>query len=472
MNKSTGIFIFLVILVTFSTLDSTAQKLVILHDFIKEKSDYYKIRSNGDTVVLRKPGFNAKGNITLVITNYNPFYWVSTVEKMEEAKEEENLNKIFNPLGLLKQMGGGMIEQFVQMTQVGGSRGASRISRVYIQYKANYNELSKMVTTLNQYHAAVAKLTELKYNVADPTGNIKRKATEVFTGVTGVEPTETDSALSKSRELDARYDYLKYSLDTLYRTFRSNLYSTGEEMDDAEKELWLNIKAEMESYYQPRIAALELKQPPNPFGDEMGKITSLYKDISNTKFEFHYQVNANSNISSLRVMSTASPEVASSRDTIARFIAIKRKGGVRLTNSFGICFASASEKEYFVGKDSIVGSNRANLFTPLLSSFVHFYARNNNSLKWGGNVGVGIALSGEEKGVAFLGGLSAIFGRRDELIVSLGAVGTKVKQLSNGWKVGDRVSAPNNFSLPTQSYYRIGGFVGFTFNVSALTNKR
>jgi len=455
------------------TVCASSQNLIVHHDFLKEKSEYRKVKKNGDTTLLRKNGFRGKGNITLVISNYNPFYWVSTVEKIEEPKEESNLIKLFNPLGLLKQIGGGAIDQFMQMSQVAGSRGSTKMSRVFVQYKANYNEIVKMLTTMNQYHLAEQKLVALKYNITDPSDEIKQKASDVLITTSGIGSIELDSAINKARELDARYEYLKYSLDTLYRSFITAYHSEETTaLDETEKEFWNNIRVDLENYYQPKLATLDNQQTKTPFTNEVSKITALYKEISGTTFEYRYQLTGNKDVSALRVLSSPATGLSAKADTIARVIPVRRKTGLRLTNSFGISFSAFNEKEYFVGQDSIVGSTQANLFTPTLSSFVHFYAANTGNIKWGGNVGVGISLTSTEKGISFLGGLSAIFGRRDELIISFGAVGAKVNQLTNGWKTGDHVSNPGNFTLPTESYYRLGGFVGFSFNVAALTNKK
>ncbi|MBC7851528.1 MAG: hypothetical protein H7Y31_17420 [Chitinophagaceae bacterium] len=452
-----------------------AQEYIIRHDFLKENSTYYKVSKNGDTVKLQKEGIKRKGNVTLVINNYNPFFWESKVEKTTPADEDgEDLSKIFNPLTLLKQMGGGMIDQFLPIGIGGGSRGSSKMSGMFNQYKNNYNEVSRLRQVMNEYIIAEQRLEELKYNTTDPAEEIKLKAVIIVATVAGTSQSQMDTARTKALQYDNRYSYLIYSLDTLYRSFNS-YFSTADyaALDDDEKELWNNVVAELRNYYQPKVDALETRATgENKFSKEVERILLLYKEIKETRFEYRYQLTSNTDVSMLRVSSYPSATITNRKDTLTRFITVRRKNGMRLTNSFGISFAALNEKKYFIAPDSLISSSRANLFTPIVTSFVHFYGSRRNGIKWGGNIGVGIPLTTSEKGISFLSGLSAIFGRKDEMIVSIGAVGSKIAQLENGLKVGDKVQNPSNFNLPTESYYRVGAFVGFTFNISALTGSK
>lgn len=131
-----------------------------------------------------------------------------------------------------------------------------------------------------------------------------------------------------------------------------------------------------------------------------------------------------------------------------------------------------NERSYYVRQDSIITSSKANLFNPLLCSFVHFYNGNSGGLKLGGALGVGISIANTEKGIAFLSGLSLIFGRRDEMLLSAGVAGSRITVLGKGLKEGDKFNQGINVALPTEALYRAGGFLSFSFNISSFKSKK
>ena len=107
------------------------------------------------------------------------------------------------------------------------------------------------------------------------------------------------------------------------------------------------------------------------------------------------------------------------------------------------------------------------MFTPLLSTFIHFYAGKVKGVKMGGAFGFGIPLQGEKKDVNFLLGLTAAFGKNEPVLLTFGAAGAKVNKLTNGYKLGTVTSETNPENLVSAGY-GVGGFMSVTFNLSNL----
>lgn len=466
-----------VIMLSIFVLNSYSQqrKYLLQHDFLKDKSDYYKISESGDTTILKRNKFKGKAALTLQVTNYNPFVWKTEIETIPVSKEEDNgISKFFNPLLLLKQIGGGMIEPLLPINLSGSSRGSDKLSQLFIRYKVNYNQLAQLMDIYSHYDLVVSRLLELKYDFKDPESFIKYEADISIAKLGSQGPSFLDSIKLKAGNYDNRYRLLKSSIDTLYALLSAEFKAeTFSDLDDAEKELWNKVKTDIDSYYQPTIKDLTVNdKKTNRFSVQADSAISLYREIIHTRFEYSYKVINARDVAFVKIRSTPNRQLQDISDSLIRYIPISRKKGLQLTNSFGVAFSVMNEYSYYAGQDSIIRSTRANLFNPLICSFVQFYSGNSNGIKWGGNLGAGISMSNTDKGLSFLSGLSMVFGKHDEIVLSAGVAGSRISILGKGLKVGDKFNDGLNAILPTEALYRIGGFFSFSFNVSAFTSKQ
>jgi hypothetical protein len=154
---------------------------------------------------------------------------------------------------------------------------------------------------------------------------------------------------------------------------------------------------------------------------------------------------------------------------VIQYFDLTKKRSVKIKNSVGVAFTffAANNSSYFIGRDSVIRKNEKDLFTPLLSTFIHFYAGKVKGMKLGGAFGFGIPLQGEKKDVNFLMGLTAAFGKNEPVLITVGAAGAKVNKLTNGNKLGSITTETNPDNLVT-SGYGVGGFMSVTFNLSNL----
>lgn len=148
-------------------------------------------------------------------------------------------------------------------------------------------------------------------------------------------------------------------------------------------------------------------------------------------------------------------------------IAINVYGGLQINASLGLSFGQffSRPQSYFV-RDSIIRTSDKDAFTPFLTSFVHFYPQSRGSASLGGSFGVGIPLGGSSslESISFFFGPSLVLGRSQRIVLSGGLMGGKVDQLSDGYAVGERFEVDANL-LQTQSVYKLGYFLGISFNL-------
>jgi hypothetical protein len=129
-----------------------------------------------------------------------------------------------------------------------------------------------------------------------------------------------------------------------------------------------------------------------------------------------------------------------SKDTVTRWIAVYKKEPLRFRNTFGFSFVSYAENrwKYFVRRDSVIDKVSADQFQPVIVTYLHFYAPRDRGFRWGGSFGAGFPVSGDNKQLNLMIGLSTFLGKGDPVCLTAGISGTQVKKLygvSSGEKV-------------------------------------
>jgi hypothetical protein len=140
---------------------------------------------------------------------------------------------------------------------------------------------------------------------------------------------------------------------------------------------------------------------------------------------------------------------------------------MKINVSIGISFSGyfKQPQSYYL-QDTIIRSENADAFLPIITSFFHFYPQSAGNVSIGGNFGIGIPLTNSENGqsLSFFLGPSFIIGKGQRIVLSTGVMGGKVQQLAQGLEVGDKLLP---FSpVPTKSAYELGYFLGVSFNIS------
>lgn len=161
----------------------------------------------------------------------------------------------------------------------------------------------------------------------------------------------------------------------------------------------------------------------------------------------------------------------SATDTITKWVTIYKKEPLRFRNSVGFSFVSFAENRwnYYVASDSCIAREGGDYYQPVIVTYLHFYSPRDRGFRWGGSFGAGLPLTGDDKQLNILLGLSTFFGKNDPVCITAGVAAAKVKKLS-GVTIGEKVSS-TNYTINYQHVYRAGYFISLSFNPSALNNR-
>jgi len=213
------------------------------------------------------------------------------------------------------------------------------------------------------------------------------------------------------------------------------------------------------------------KTKENDLVSDVMELVNLYREIINANYRYNYSITSDPELSSLKMELYPKIELPV-RDTMVQFFSVKESRGLRIRNSVGLTFTyfEGHRYRYLIGSDSIIRRTERDLFTPLISTFIHFYPARRHGLKLGGTLGFGIPLTGEKKDINFLLGLAAALGEQEPIIISAGVSGAKVNKLTDGFVVGKKTTERNEDKIITQGY-GVGGFLSVAFNFNSLRKK-
>ena len=207
--------------------------------------------------------------------------------------------------------------------------------------------------------------------------------------------------------------------------------------------------------------------------ENLQKMTSIwyeYEALNNNNFKYTYRAEALGDRTTLGLnffkKDTLGNRISAGSRTPAP-INIPVYGGIKMNVSIGLNFAQFfnQPQEYFL-QDTIISSEDSDRFLPVATSFIHFYPQRTNNVALGGSFGIGIPLTGSENfsSINFFLGPSLIFGKSQRIVLNGGLMGGKVEEISRGLSVGDTVLPQSE--IPTASRYKIGYFLGVSFNLN------
>lgn len=454
-----------------------AQQYLIKHDIHSKKTGYFKV-SNSDTVKVKNIDLKKSGRILLQVNNYNPFYWGAKVTTYKNPVEEEvGYADAFNPISVLAG-GFSNLAGSLPMLDLPKSRGSLSRGDVddatfnYLntanKYAEAYDEVLTLSEKLEELRIAKLQLTELKYDINKTEAVIKDEAQKTVKKVLNTENPDLTTVLQMGKNFNNRF---AHSLDQA-ASMAGNLKQQEKLINPnlVYEERTLREIGEITSNSYQRLARMKKanENKPDELMEEVAAVAKLYKEINAAHFQFSYLVSNEEDISDLKL--EVYPKLDSlNKDTVIQYFDLTKKRNVKIRNSVGVAFTffNANNTNYYIGNDSVIKRSDKDLFTPLLSTFIHFYAGKVRGAKLGGAFGFGIPLQGEKKDVNFLLGVTAAFGKNEPVLLTFGAAGAKVNKLSNGNKLGDITTETNPDNL-VNAGYGVGGFMSVTFNLSNL----
>jgi hypothetical protein len=336
------------------------------------------------------------------------------------------------------------------------------------KYSAAYDEVQTMSEKLEELRIAKLQLTELKYDINKTEAVIKSEAKNTVKKALNTENPDLTTVLQMGKNFNSRFGNSLEQAQQLAGNLAEQQKLVNPNLVYEERTLKEIGEITASSFQRVnRLKQTNSKQP-NELMEEVAAVAKLYKEIDAAHFQFSYLVSNEEDISDLKL--EVYPKMDSlNKDTVIQYFDLTKKRSLKIRNSVGVAFTffDANNSSYFIGRDSVIRKSEKDLFTPLLSTFIHFYAGKVKGMKLGGAFGFGIPLQGEKKDVNFLLGLTAAFGKNEPVLVTLGAAGAKVNKLTNGNKLGSITTETNPDNLVT-SGYGVGGFMSVTFNLSNL----
>ncbi len=468
---------FFVLLLMTLPVCSFGQQYLITYD-IQNKNTSYFLVNRKDTAKIKNIDPNKNRRITLLVDNYNPFYWNARVTAFKNPLAEEvGYGNAFNPFsvlagGLGNIMGGlpklDLMQSRGNLTKGEMDDATFNFVETADKYAGSYQDIKMMNDKLEELKITKLQLKELKYDFLKSENIIKETAKTVVVKSLGTDKLDLVNVLEIGKNYNSKLNNALFSAGNEVKDLKQQIKLVNPQYIYEDKTLAEIEKTASRSYEQLSNIKQQLDSNPNVLMNQVAEIAELYKDISTANYHFSYVINNEDAITDLK-LELYSKIAKGASDTLVQYFELSKKRNIKIRNSVGVSFSYFDEnnRNYFIGADSTIRSGKKDLFVPLLSTFIHFYGGKSKGVKWGGALGFGIPLQGQQKDINFLLGITAGIGKNEPILITAGVAGAPVKKLNNGYKVGDRTRETNADKL-TSSGYGLGGFLGVSFNLGGV----
>ena len=493
-----------ILLILFFLNEANAQQYLIKYDVAGENVKYIRVKKPGDTVQVSVIDLTKSKNVNLRLENLPGSYTRKIILNEEEETPETISFPGFGSApvgGLVKGMLSFDINKmkpdvlfkdlFKQSEKINKSNdnksndfesemrfvAMQKFTSQYIQFINAYANWKKALLFEEDCNYLWKDLLSLRYSLQTTATEVKQTATQKTKEVLP-EIIENPSAviLKTPGNQSALATSTEQSFSTLNSTYASfsGLGISSKEAD--------SVMNEAATYM---ATVNQFKQNTGNTSSEVAvkRIADLYRQIMTDRYVQTIPLTVNRNTKSVEIRFTpninpddslnASAIGLNKNDSsVVRYVTIYKKSPMRLRNTFGFSFVSFAESRwnYFVDATGTIEREQANQYIPVFSTMLHFYTPRDKGFRWGGTFGAGIPISGDDKELNVLLGLSTFFGNNDPVCLTAGISGAQVKKLS-GLSVGDKVTfttlTDNNYT----PVYRVGYFISLSFNPSALINK-
>lgn len=452
-----------------------------------------------------------KGNqIFLHTENYNNFiYELEVLQRNKPSANKTNMGftsliSMLSPAGglptdLFSGLAGGtgsanMFESLFPKSSGFMDDADEQVQQVMIAYEASITEIRKLEKGLAYIQQQLKEIEEnmrrrdqilgyihdLKYNPNIPPVKIGELVTKELEALLpkGENRVTTSPRQQNLEDLISITDKYRIEVDRL-----ADLDMKAQDIPASTPKLNTLKNLIKDSHRDTELVATALENQQTTLRQQVAKeagkefeiqatIRQEYEAITNNTFSHTYRTQANDNDLELQVVfiardSTNRP-ISSGRQEMAP-INIEVYGGLQINASVGVSFGqfANSPQTYYV-RDTFLRAESESNFIPFLSTNIHFYFQNRRNLSYGGTFGVGMALTNNEnlEMPTFFLGPSVIIGKNQSFTISAGAMGGRIRRLSQGYSVGDRYSSDANV-VPTKTKFELGYFVGISFNLGS-----
>ena len=487
MKKATAVFIGL-----FLSLALYAQQYIIRYDMATEELQYLKIKRPGDTVTASVIDMNKARRINLQLMNTAGSYRQQVIlheqDEPQEAVLIPGLGSVSSPEGLagiiaktetknldtekfMEKMFGKDDNKAFNIESADQKMAMQQFFFNYNSFTTAFSKWKKAMQMEQEYKRLWKDMATIRYSLGITADNAKGTARKNMQAVfpeagENMVAAELMNTVTDPAPLAATVQTLYSKLQETYKTFPSA--GLRSPVADSLMEQATNLQMLPPAAVHSGIGTAEL----------ISRITELYRQVINDSYTRLTPLNISNKTVMAEIQFT--PEIDSltatainytAKDTATRWIAVYKKQALRFRNTFGFSFVSYAENrwKYYVRPDSTIAREGADQFQPVVVTYLHFYSPRDRGFRWGGSFGAGFPVSGENKQLNIMLGLSTFLGKGDPVCITAGVCGTQVKKLS-AVQLGDKVNTLD-YTIQYNNVYRAGYFLALTFNPSAL-NKR
>jgi hypothetical protein len=427
-----------------------AQNLIIKHDLITKNTEFYRVGRNNKLKKVKRPYIKQNEVVKIEVTNYNKNYWTVDLKKAEVASETQESSSSFDAFTSFFSVYGKFIS-----TVSAVSKGEKSMDT---ENSVNCDQNTILLNTV------YAKLFELKYNSKLPADSIKALATGVYQQF--LSSVSTDS----------------YKLPALNIAEPSTI--KPEQMVALSKSM-MNSCQFNQMYASKGVTVSKAKSDP------LLTVYKMYNEIVNTDYTYQYSMLAGSKdlrlnlnfkrsplmIENIEKLNATGEDETSEMEEIdsatatqvvsSEIFSIPVMEGIQIGNSMGLSFSyiGSQRKEYFFQNDSILSEGKDIRIVPLVNSMLNFYKRSNSSLKFGGSVGIGVAVQ-EKLQMHYMFGLSCVLGQSERIVLSTGLILSPVERLTKGYRVGEVYLNKEIDDVDLKTVYLPGYYFSISFALS------
>lgn len=205
--------------------------------------------------------------------------------------------------------------------------------------------------------------------------DLKEKVEEYETGVTKMEQKLNEAKLLRATMLALEYPEIE----------KAKISLNVEAVETKTKQL--KVKADTLKKQIPKLANWNI--------EELAQIRYLYEEMQEHRFEKTIVLTPEKDITDLTI--TLIPtDSAKTKNVVERQlnpIKIRSYGGLKVNASVGISFASYFERpQNYLVRDGIIIGDDLDAFSPVITSFVHFYGEGKRQTTVGGTFGFWVSL--------------------------------------------------------------------------------
>ncbi len=462
----------------------------------------------------QKPRARKGRPVTVRIVNYNNYLYQASIE--EEEGQEVLAPALSGGLqGLTPNAGAEGVEAFNPLMQLFNTMApsgfpaeafnllspsfgfASKANALAREFKASAAYVQSLEENIHIQGKAIQKAMEsqkikgiaadeiqkLKFNPRIPPNRIKELSTQYLETILGthnpeeislgslVEKAETPEMLAEKVQLYERYtDTLALELNRM-AAVEATLIELQIDSQFVKSVSAYHHEGSRRLAQYKQVAQTTMRELPKTSPLDVANLLTLryeLEELQANDFAHTYRTTARGNrmrfnialepIDSAKIMGVSAPALPA--------IEVPVGGSMKLGASFGVSFGSFFEQQqaYFL-RDSTIVSEGRDRFSPIITSFIHFYPQSSGNLSFGGAFGLGISI-GDGSGLqsaSFFFGPSLIFGENESMALTGGLMGGRVERLGKGYSLGDRFISEADI-VPTRSVYELGYFLGISFN--------